>query len=162
MTFIFADGIAEDIITELSRYPDPFVVARNSSFTYRGKAALVTDATRELGVRYVLEGSMRRAGNRVRIGAQLIDATDGTHLWAQRFDRNLEDPFSVQDEVTQSIQSESRLRRLSAQAGREASRPRTRRALRVGRQRPQGEQPSARYRSVHRCHERRAHLDRAL
>jgi adenylate cyclase len=99
----FADGIAEDIITELSRYPDLFVVARNSSFTYRGKAARVVDVARELGVRYVLEGSVRRAGNRVRISAQLIDAASDKHLWAQRYDRNLEDLFSVQDEVTQSI-----------------------------------------------------------
>jgi adenylate cyclase len=99
----FADGIAEDIITELSRYPDLFVIARNSSFTYRGKAARVTDVARELGARYVLEGSVRRAGNRVRINAQLIDAANGTHLWAQRYDRSLEDLFSVQDEVTQNI-----------------------------------------------------------
>jgi adenylate cyclase len=99
----FADGIAEDIITELSHYPDLFIVARNSSFTYRGKAVRVGDVARELGVRYVLEGSVRRAGNRVRINAQLIDATNGNHLWAQRYDRSLEDLFSVQDEVTQSI-----------------------------------------------------------
>jgi len=99
----FADGIAEDIITELSRYPDLFVVARNSSFTYRGKAVRIGDVARALGVRYVLEGSVRRSGNRVRINAQLIDTTNGNHLWASRFDRNLEDLFSVQDEVTQSI-----------------------------------------------------------
>jgi adenylate cyclase len=99
----FADGIAEDIITELSRYPDLFIVARNSSFTYRGKAVRVGDVARALGVRYVLEGSVRRSGNRVRINAQLIDATGGNHLWAQRYDCNLKDLFSVQDEVTQSI-----------------------------------------------------------
>jgi len=99
----FADGIAEDIITELSRYPDLFVAARNSSFTYRGKAVRVTDVAHELGVRYVLEGSVRRAGNRVRISAQLIDAGSGKHLWAQRYDRSLDDLFSVQDDVTQSI-----------------------------------------------------------
>jgi adenylate cyclase len=99
----FADGIAEDIITDLSRYPDLFVVARNSSFTYRGKAVRITDVARELGVHYVLEGSVRRAGNRVRINAQLIDGASGKHLWAERYDRNLEDLFSVQDEVTQSI-----------------------------------------------------------
>jgi adenylate cyclase len=99
----FADGIAEDIITELSRYPDLFIVARNSSFTYRGKSVRVGDVARELGVRYVLEGSVRRSGSRVRVNAQLIDAGNGNHLWAQRFDRNLEDIFSVQDEVTQSI-----------------------------------------------------------
>jgi adenylate cyclase len=99
----FADGNAEDIITELSRYPDLFVVARNSSFTYRGKVVRVTEVARELGVRYVLEGSVRRAGNRIRINAQLIDAANASHLWAQRYDRNLEDLFSVQDEVTQNI-----------------------------------------------------------
>jgi TolB-like protein/class 3 adenylate cyclase len=99
----FADGIAEDIITELSRYPDLFVVARNSSFTYRGKAVEITNVARELGVHYVLEGSVRRAGNRVRINAQLIDGASGKHIWAERYDRNLEDLFSVQDEVTQSI-----------------------------------------------------------
>jgi adenylate cyclase len=99
----FADGIAEDIITELARYPDLFVIARNSSFTYRGKAVRVTDVARELGVQYVLEGSVRRAGGQVRITAQLIDAGSGNHLWAQRYDRSLEDVFAVQDEVTQSI-----------------------------------------------------------
>jgi adenylate cyclase len=99
----FADGIAEDIITELSRYPDLFVVARNSSFTYRGKAVRVNDVARELGVRYLLEGSVRRAGNRIRVSAQLIDAADGKHLWAHRYDRNIEDLFSVQDELAQSI-----------------------------------------------------------
>jgi TolB-like protein len=99
----FSDGIAEDIITELSRYPDLFVVARNSSFSYRGKARRVTDVARELGVHYVLEGSVQRAGKRVRINAQLIDAATDKHLWAQRYDRNLEDLFSVQDEVVQSI-----------------------------------------------------------
>ena len=90
-------------ITELSRYPDLFVVARNSSFTYRGNATRVTDVARELGVHYVLEGSVQRAGNRVRINAQLIDAATDKHLWAQRYDRNLDDLFSVQDEVVQSI-----------------------------------------------------------
>ena len=101
----FGDGIAEDIITELSRYPDLFVIARNSSFTYRGKAVRVADVARELGVQYVLEGSVRRAGNRVRINAQLIDAASSKHIWAQRYDRSLEDLFSVQDDVTQSIVS---------------------------------------------------------
>jgi adenylate cyclase len=101
----FADGIAEDIITELSRYPDLFVIARNSSFTYRGKTVRVTDVARELGVQYVLEGSVRRAGGQVRITAQLIDARGGNHLWAQRYDRSLADVFAVQDEVTASIVS---------------------------------------------------------
>jgi adenylate cyclase len=99
----FADGIAEDIISELARYPDLFVVARNSSFTYRQKAVRITDVARDLGVRYVLEGSVRRAGNRIRVNAQLIDAASGNHLWGQRYDRNLEDLFAVQDELTKSI-----------------------------------------------------------
>jgi adenylate cyclase len=101
----FGDGIAEDIITELSRYPDLFVIARNSSFAYRGKAVRVADVARGLGVQYVLEGSVRRAGSRVRINAQLIDAANSKHLWAQRYDRSLEDLFSVQDDVTQNIVS---------------------------------------------------------
>jgi adenylate cyclase len=99
----FADGIAEDIITELSRYPDLFVAARNSSFTYRGRAVLIADVARELGVRYVVEGSVRRGGNRIRIAAQLIDAVSGKHLWAQRYDRELQDVFAIQDDVTSSI-----------------------------------------------------------
>jgi adenylate cyclase len=99
----FADGIAEELIMELSRFPDLFVSARNSSFTYRGKAAPIPDVARELGVRYVLEGSVQRAGNRVRIGAELIDAANSKHLWAQHYDRTLEDLFAVQDEVSQQI-----------------------------------------------------------
>jgi adenylate cyclase len=83
--------------------PDLFIVARNSSFAYRGRSVPVGDVGRELGVRYVLEGSVRRAGNRVRVTAQLIDASNGSHLWGERYERNLEDLFSVQDEVTQSI-----------------------------------------------------------
>jgi adenylate cyclase len=99
----FADGIAEDIITELSRYPDLFVVARNSSFMYRGKTVRVSDMARELGVQYILEGSVRHGGNTVRITVQLIDARSDKHLWAQRYDRKLEDIFGVQDEITQKI-----------------------------------------------------------
>jgi adenylate cyclase len=101
----FGDGIAEDIITELSRYPDLFVVARNSSFIYRGKAVRHTDVARDLGVRYILEGSVRRAGGQIRVNAQLIDAVSGKHLWAQRYDRHLQDLFAVQDELTRSIVS---------------------------------------------------------
>jgi adenylate cyclase len=96
----FADGIAEDIITELSKSRFLFVIARNSSFTYKGKPVAVPEVGRELGVRYVLEGSVRKAGNRVRVTAQLIDALSGGHLWAERFDRELADLFSVQDEIT--------------------------------------------------------------
>jgi adenylate cyclase len=99
----FSDGIAEDIITELSRYPDLFVIARNSSFTYRGKSVRATNAARKLGVQYILEGSVRRSGNSVRITAQLIDAVSDKHLWAQRYDRDLKDIFAIQDEVTKSI-----------------------------------------------------------
>ena len=99
----FSDGITEDIITELSRYPDLLVIARNSSFAYKGSAVDVKKVAQELGVRYVLEGSVRKAGNRIRVTAQLIDATSGGHLWAERFDRNLEDIFAVQDEITQIV-----------------------------------------------------------
>ena len=99
----FADGIAEDIITALSKARWLFVVARNSSFTYKGKSTDMRQVGRELGVRYVVEGSVRKAGNRVRITAQLIDANGGRHIWAERYDRALEDIFAVQDEITQSI-----------------------------------------------------------
>ena len=96
----FADGIAEDIITALSRYPSLFVIARNSCFTYKGRAVDVKQVGRELGVRYVLEGSLRKSGNRVRITAQLIEAGTGNHVWAERYDRDLADIFAVQDEIT--------------------------------------------------------------
>ncbi|TDW25699.1 TolB-like protein [Rhizobium azibense] len=99
----FADGISEDIITALSKLPQLFVIARNSSFTFKGKNVHVQEVGRNLGVRYVLEGSVRRSGNRVRITAQLIDAASGGHLWAERFDRDLNDIFAVQDDVTQQI-----------------------------------------------------------
>jgi adenylate cyclase len=99
----FSDGISEDIITDLSKLAELHVIARNSSFVYKGRAVSVPDIARELDVRYVLEGSVRRAGNRVRVTAQLIDATTGGHIWANRFDRNLDDIFAVQDELTQSI-----------------------------------------------------------
>ncbi|MDP6621833.1 MAG: adenylate/guanylate cyclase domain-containing protein, partial [Alphaproteobacteria bacterium] len=99
----FCDGISEDIITELSRYHSLFVIARNSSFTYKGRAVNISQVGEELGVRYVLEGSMRKAGNRVRITAQLIEAASGSHVWADRYDRELEDIFAVQDDITQVI-----------------------------------------------------------
>ena len=99
----FADGMVEDIITALSRFGQLFVIARNSSFTYKGKAVDVKQVGRELGVHYVLEGSVRKAGNRVRITGQLIDASTGTHLWAERFDGSLEDIFELQDQVTASV-----------------------------------------------------------
>jgi adenylate cyclase len=99
----FADGITEDVITDLSKIGGLMVIARNSSFAYKGKAVDIRTVARELGVRSVLEGSIRRAGNRVRITAQLIDAETGGHLWADRFDRDLSDIFAVQDEVTLKI-----------------------------------------------------------
>jgi TolB-like protein/class 3 adenylate cyclase len=99
----FADGMAEDIITALSRFKSLFVIARNSSFTYKGRAVDIKQVGRELGVRYVLEGSVRKAGNRVRITGQLIEATTGRHLWADKFDGALEDVFGLQDQVTSSV-----------------------------------------------------------
>jgi TolB-like protein len=99
----FADGVVEDIITALSRIRWLFVIARNSSFTYKGRAVDVKQVGRELGVRYVLEGSVRKAGSRVRITGQLIDATTGGHLWADRFEGTLDDIFELQDQVTSSV-----------------------------------------------------------
>ena len=99
----FADGIAEDIITALSRCSGLFVIARNSSFTYKGKAVDVRRVGRELGVGYVLEGSVRRGGERLRISGQLIDARSGTHLWAERYDSDLSDIFELQDRITESV-----------------------------------------------------------
>ena len=99
----FADGMVEDIITALSRFKSLFVIARNSSFTYKGKAVDIKQVGRELGVRYVLEGSVRKAGGRVRITGQLIEAATGAHLWADRFDGALEDVFDLQDQVTASV-----------------------------------------------------------
>ena len=99
----FADGMVEDIITALSRMRWLFVIARNSSFTYKGRAVDVKQIGRELGVRYVLEGSVRKAGNRVRISGQLIDASNGAHIWADRLHGTLEDVFDLQDQVTQSV-----------------------------------------------------------
>lgn len=99
----FADGVVEEIITALSRMRWLFVIARNSSFTYKGRAVDVKQVGRELGVRYVLEGSVRKAGSRVRITGQLIDVATGSHLWADRFDGALEDIFDLQDQVTASV-----------------------------------------------------------
>ena len=99
----FADGMVEDIITALSRFKSLFVIARNSTFTYKGKAVDIKQVGRELGVRYVLEGSVRKAGNRARITGQLIEAATGQHLWADRFDGTLEDVFGLQDKVTTSV-----------------------------------------------------------
>jgi adenylate cyclase len=102
----FADGMAEDIITALSKVSSLMVIARNSTFTYKGKAVDVRQVGQDQGVRYVLEGGVRKAGSRVRITAQLVDASTGKHLWAERYDRDLEDIFAVQDEITRKIVSE--------------------------------------------------------
>ena len=99
----FADGMVEEIITALSRFKALFVIARNSSFTYKGRAVDVKQVGRELGVRYVLEGSVRKAANRVRITGQLVDTATGAHLWAERFDGGLGDIFDLQDQVTESV-----------------------------------------------------------
>ncbi len=99
----FADGISENIITALSHIPQMFVIARNSTFTYKGRPVKVQQVSEELGVRYVLEGSIQRSGDRIRVTAQLIDATTGHHLWAERYDRELKDIFALQDEITLKI-----------------------------------------------------------
>jgi adenylate cyclase len=99
----FADGMVEDIITALSRFKSLFVIARNSSFAYKGKAAHIRQVGRELGVRYVLEGSVRKAGGRVRITGQLLESSSGSHLWADRFEGTLEDIFELQDSVTEQV-----------------------------------------------------------
>ena len=101
----FSDGITEDLTTELSRFQSLFVIARNSSFTYKGQAVDVKRVGRELGVHYVVEGSVRKAGQRVRISAQLVETENGNHIWAEHYDRDLEDIFAVQDEVAQTIVS---------------------------------------------------------
>ena len=99
----FADGITEDLISALSRYPSLFVIARNSSFTYKGRAVDVKQVGRELGVRYVLEGGLRNAGNRIRVTAQLVEAETGKHVRAERYDRDLADIFAAQDEITEAV-----------------------------------------------------------
>ncbi len=119
----FADGITEDIITDLSKVSGLFVIARNSSFAYKGKQVDVREVCNALGVRYVLEGSVRKAGNRVRITAQMIDGLSGGHLWAERYDRDLADIFAVQDEVTREIVGALRV---ALTAGEESHRERRR------------------------------------
>ncbi len=112
----FSDGITEDIITELSRFNELAVIARNSTFHYKGQSPKVQDVGRELRVRYVVEGSVRKVGNRVRVTAQLIDVASGNHIWAERYDRDLEDIFAVQDELTRSIVTS-----LAAQLGKDVA-----------------------------------------
>jgi TolB-like protein/Tfp pilus assembly protein PilF len=101
----FSDGITEDIITELSRFRSLFVIARNSSFHYKGQSPKVQEVGQELGVEYVVEGSVRKAGNRIRVTAQLVEAATGNHLWAEHYDRDLEDVFALQDEISHTISS---------------------------------------------------------
>jgi TolB-like protein len=119
----FADGMVEEIITALSRIRWLFVIARNSSFTYKGQPVDVKQVGRELGVRYVLEGSVRKAGQRVRITGQLIDAVTGTHLWADRFDGSLEDVFKLQDKVAVSVAGVIEPTLQAAETARSAQRP---------------------------------------
>ncbi len=102
----FSDGITEEIITALSKIAKLFVIARNSTFTYKGKPIKVQQVAEELGVRYVLEGSVRRSGNKVRINSQLVDALKGIHLWAERYDRDMEDIFAIQDDITKNVITE--------------------------------------------------------
>ena len=114
----FSDGISEDIISSLSQLPNIFVIARNSTFTCKGKPVNVQQVSRELGVKYILEGSVRKVGNRVRITAQLIYGTTGHHLWAERYDRKLEDIFAIQDEVTFKILKELQVKLTSGEQAR--------------------------------------------
>src|SRR3954447_10077171 len=119
----FVDGMVEEIITALSRIRWLFVIARNSTFTYKGRPVDVKEVGRELGVRYVLEGSVRKAGGRVRITTQLIDATNGGHLWADRFDGSLEDVFDLQDKIATSVAGVIEPALQSAETARSANRP---------------------------------------
>ncbi|MCC8975350.1 adenylate/guanylate cyclase domain-containing protein [Bradyrhizobium brasilense] len=114
----FADGVVEDIITALSRFKSLFVIARNSSFTFKGRTVDIKEVGRALGVRYVLEGSVRKAGGRVRITGQLLEASTGVHIWAERFDRELNDIFTVQDEITENVAAviEPRIKRAEIEA----------------------------------------------
>jgi adenylate cyclase len=119
----FADGITEDLTTDLSRIPVMFVISRNSAFTYRNKPVETRQIGRELGVRYVLEGSVQRSGNQVRINAQLIDAETGGHLWAERFDRGIGDLFALQGEITSRIANALNLELMRAEAARPTDNP---------------------------------------
>ncbi|MGZ9272892.1 MAG: hypothetical protein ACXW6T_27535, partial [Candidatus Binatia bacterium] len=118
----FTDGMVEDIITALSRFRHLFVIARNSSFTYKGRAVDIKQIGRELGVRYVLEGSVRKVANKVRITAQLSDAVSGHHVWAERYDRDLIDIFAVQDEITERVAGAIEPEVLKIEGGRVATR----------------------------------------
>ena len=111
----FSDGITEDIITDLSKVSALSVVARNTAFTFKGETVDVKDVAKTLGVTYVLEGSVRKAGNRVRITAQLIDGAEGDHVWADRYDRDLDDIFQIQDEISKEIVRALRLKLMPAE-----------------------------------------------
>jgi adenylate cyclase len=119
----FADGITEDLTTDLSRLADMFVISRNTAFTYRNKPVDTRQVGRELGVRYVLEGSVRRSGNQVRVSVQLIDAETDAHLWAERFDGDTGDLFALQDEITSRIAIALNLELISAEAARASAHP---------------------------------------
>jgi adenylate cyclase len=119
----FADGITEDLTTDLSRIDGSFVISRNTAFTYRGKPVDTKQIGRELGVRYVLEGSVRRSGNRIRVNAQLIDAESDAHLWAERFDHDTSDLFALQDEITSRIAVTLNLELVAAEAARPTEHP---------------------------------------
>jgi TolB-like protein/Flp pilus assembly protein TadD len=115
----FVDGMTEDLITDISKISGLFVIARNSVFTYKGKAVKVRQVAEELGVRYVMEGSVQRVGNQVRINAQLIDATTGGHLWAERYDGSLDDVFSMRDRITQNIVTALKITLVGQEKGRQ-------------------------------------------
>jgi adenylate cyclase len=119
----FADGITEDLTIDLSRLENMFVISRNTAFTYRNKPIETKQIGRELGVRYVLEGSVRRSGNQVRVNAQLIDAETDAHLWAERFDRNTGDLFDLQNEITSWIANALRVGLIAAEAARRTNNP---------------------------------------
>jgi TolB-like protein len=119
----FADGLTDDLTTDLSRIAGSFIIARGTAFTYKGKSAEAKQIGRELGVRYVLEGSVRRSGDRVRVNAQLIDAETDAHLWAERFDRGIGDLFALQDEITSRIAVELNLELIAAEAARPINHP---------------------------------------
>lgn len=119
----FADGMTEDVITLLSTVPDLFVIARNSTFEYKGKSPDVRDVAAALGVRYVLEGAVRKLGNRIRVTAQLVDALSGNQIWGERYDRDLDDIFAVQDELAEGIVGAAQSRLLVAESGRASRKP---------------------------------------
>src|SRR5207249_617378 len=119
----FVDGVTEDLTTDLSRIAGTFVIARNTAFTYKGKGVDARQIGRDLGVRYVLEGSIRRSGDEVRVDAQLVDAETGAHLWAERFDRETGDLFRLQNEITGQIATTLGTQLVISEAGRPSERP---------------------------------------